>query len=575
MAELALDRLVDALHAHGNKVQANGRTKAKAQCPAHPDRTPSLSLTQIEGSVLVKCWAGCDNKDVVAALGLTLGDLYDERAERYRYDDGRTVHRSYVDGKKTFVQYGVKGKTIPQLYRAARIAEAVKARREVFLVEGEKDVHALESLGCVATTAPMGAANFHMVDVSPLKGARVLAIVDQDEAGAKWAAAVRSKLHGVAGSVTFYGPKEGKDAADHVAAGYTIGDLLPYEHPAETQESSAEEAADAVAEEYWVGRTVAGGSFVLDAPEIPPAIWGEGEAIGWAQGEALMICGPAGVGKTTLVVQLVAARMGIGPRQVLGMRVRPGSARTLYLAMDRPPQIARAMARLFTTDHRDALDEKLIVWKGPPPYDLAKRPETLLQMCEFAGADTVVIDSLKDAVLKLSDDEAGGGYNKARQRALVAGVEVIEQHHQRKAGGDNKKPSKLDDVYGSTWITAGAGSVFVLWGEPGDPVVELIHLKQPMEQVGPYMVLHDHKAGTSQIHHQADLLTMARYQRHVGLNARLAAAALFSTEKPTEAQIQKARRKLASLVDAGHLVMRDGHGQVPASYFLTEREGPE
>lgn len=343
--------------------------------------------------------------------------------------------------------------------------------------------------------------------------------------------------------------------------------------PSETRPSSDEEkAADAVAAEYWAGRTVAGGAFVLDAPELPPAIWGEGEAIGWAQGEALMICGPAGVGKTTLTVQLVAARLGIGPGDVLGMPVRRGARRVLYLALDRPPQISRAMARLFNAEHRRALDDNLIVWKGPPPYDLAKRPETLLQMCELADADTVIVDSLKDAVLKLSDDEAGGGYNKARQRALVAGVEIIEQHHQRKAGGDNRKPSKLDDVYGSTWITAGAGSVFVLWGEPGDPVVELIHLKQPMEPVGPYMILHDHKAGTSQIHHQADLLTMARYQGRVGLNARLVAAAMFSTEKPTEAQIQKARRKLASLVDAGHLVMRDGHGQVPASYFLAERE---
>ncbi len=32
---------------------------------------------------------------------------------------------------------------------------------------------------------------------------------------------------------------------------------------------------------------------------------------------------------------------------------------------------------------------------------------------------------------------------------------------------------------GSTWLTSGLGSVIVLDGEPGDPTVELRHLKQP------------------------------------------------------------------------------------------------
>jgi replicative DNA helicase len=332
-----------------------------------------------------------------------------------------------------------------------------------------------------------------------------------------------------------------------------------------TPDPTADDGSD-----YWVMRTVAGGPFVLDAPEIPPAVWGDGEALLWAAGESLMICGPAGVGKTTLAVQIVAARAGIGAPTVLGMPIRPGTRKVLYLAMDRPPQIARAMARLFEEEHRDALNERLIVWKGPPPHDLARRPDTLVDMCERADADTVIVDSLKDGVLKLSDDEAGGGYNKARQRALVAGVEVVELHHQRKAGGDNKKPSKIDDVYGSTWLTAGAGSVLILWGEPGDPVVELIHLKQPMETVGPMMVLHDPKTGRSEIHHQVDLVALIRQQRHLGMSVRLAASVMFGIDKPSASQMEKARRKINSLVEAGYLVAREGSGQLPTTYFLAE-----
>jgi putative DNA primase/helicase len=40
-----------------------------ARCPAHDDRTPSLSLADgHDGCLLVKCWAGCSAHDVLSAL---------------------------------------------------------------------------------------------------------------------------------------------------------------------------------------------------------------------------------------------------------------------------------------------------------------------------------------------------------------------------------------------------------------------------------------------------------------------------------------------------------------------------
>jgi replicative DNA helicase len=325
-------------------------------------------------------------------------------------------------------------------------------------------------------------------------------------------------------------------------------------------------------------RTAApGGAFILDAPSAPPALWGRNGEVAWAAGEALMVVGPPGVGKTTLVGQLVAGRLGIVTKEVLGLPVQPGERKTLYLAMDRPPQIARSLARLFGEEHRKVLDERLAVWKGPPPRDFARHPDLLAEMCEQYDADTVIVDSLKDAVRKLSDDESGGGYNTARQTALVSGVQVIELHHQRKAGGENKKPAKLDDVYGSVWLTGGAGSVILLWGEAGDPVVELIHLKQPAEPLGPWQVLHDHATGRSAIRHQADLLEMARYQGKTGLTPKAVAVALFTTDKPTPSQIEKARRKLNKLTDDGLMVRFGGasggrDGGAPASYHLAAED---
>jgi hypothetical protein len=38
-----------------------------ARCPAHDDRTPSLSIKEADGLVLVHCHAGCSQQAVIAA----------------------------------------------------------------------------------------------------------------------------------------------------------------------------------------------------------------------------------------------------------------------------------------------------------------------------------------------------------------------------------------------------------------------------------------------------------------------------------------------------------------------------
>lgn len=298
-----------------------------------------------------------------------------------------------------------------------------------------------------------------------------------------------------------------------------------------------------------------GGSFVLDIPDVPAAVWGAGNEVLWADGEALMVVGPQGTGKSTLGQQLTLGRCGFAEyAELLGYPITPGSTKTLYLAMDRPKQIARSFRRMVGAAWRDELDAKLVVWPGPPPVDIAKAPLTLLQLCLEAGADTVVVDSLKDAALGLAEDEAGAGYNRARQHVLAAGVQVLELHHQRKApqGPKQTKPT-ISDVYGSTWITSGSGSVILLEGAPGDPVVSFHHVKQPLDEVGPLQLLHDHDHGRTEVHHSVDLVVVARIKRRI--TAEEAAAMINSTAKPTAAQREKARRRLNQLTQAGLLVV--------------------
>lgn len=287
-------------------------------------------------------------------------------------------------------------------------------------------------------------------------------------------------------------------------------------------------------------------------------VWGEGPACLWATGEACTLVGGQGVGKTTLAAQLVHARLGLSDA-VLGLPVAPAARRVLYLAMDRPRQIARAMRRTFAEDRPDGL----VVWPGPPLADLAKHPETLLLLAEVAEADTVVVDSIKDAAVGLSDDEVGAGYNRARQRLLTAGVELLELHHTIKRTAGGGKPRELEDVYGSVWITAGAGSVLLLDGKPGDAVVRLHHLKQPADEVGPLQVLHDHDRGLSSIVGEVDLVEVARHRG--GITATAAATVLGSVD-PDRNTVERARRRLERLADRGLLTRSTGRPPTPTTY---------
>jgi hypothetical protein len=74
-------RILDRLD--GVKPTGTGRWIAK--CPAHPDRSPSLSIREADdGRVLLHDFGGCDTESVLIALGLTVGDLFAKPLGEFR-----------------------------------------------------------------------------------------------------------------------------------------------------------------------------------------------------------------------------------------------------------------------------------------------------------------------------------------------------------------------------------------------------------------------------------------------------------------------------------------------------------
>ena len=83
----AADRLLPRLDA----VRQRGAGQWTARCPAHEDRSPSLSITEKEDRLLVCCHAGCGAADVMSAVGLTAADLFDRDHDHIR--PGRPIKR--------------------------------------------------------------------------------------------------------------------------------------------------------------------------------------------------------------------------------------------------------------------------------------------------------------------------------------------------------------------------------------------------------------------------------------------------------------------------------------------------
>jgi hypothetical protein len=205
-------------------------------------------------------------------------------------------------------------------------------------------------------------------------------------------------------------------------------------------------------------RTFSIKEFLWLADASNDAIWGsQPDDILWASGEECIILGPISAGKTTLAQGLLRGLLGLDPL-FLGYPVEPNEGRVLYIAGDRWRQTLRAFRRIFTDRELELIERRLFVHKGPPPFDMGKQPMEFVEWVLNLGPELIVLDSQKDCAVALESGEAGSGYNKARQELLAEDVEILSLAHPRKARqGDPNANLRLDDLYGSTWVGAGAG----------------------------------------------------------------------------------------------------------------------
>lgn len=133
------------------------------------------------------------------------------------------------NGGKDVVQFGrladgswdtnaPKGPIVP--YRLPELL-AAQGASPVFIVEGEKDVETLETLGHLATTNPNGATSWHKDLNQFFAGLEVLIVPDADETGKKRIGMLCDHLAGIASSIKIvelpgleFREKHGEDITD-------------------------------------------------------------------------------------------------------------------------------------------------------------------------------------------------------------------------------------------------------------------------------------------------------------------------------------------------------------------------
>ena len=216
-----------------------------AKCPVHPDRRPSLALSERNGKLLAHCFAGCEQSAVIEALrdrGLwPEAEQRDTWIEwrpgvRYHADWGRIV-REYVyrdeNGRELYSVFRLEPKSFRQGYRSAsgkwiwrkhprqvpyRLPELLQAE-VCFVCEGEKDANILTEWGFAATCNAGGAGKW-CKDWGPyFKDKTMLILPDYDEAGLKHARQVAEMLREYARFLAIIPLPKGKDAFDYFDQG--------------------------------------------------------------------------------------------------------------------------------------------------------------------------------------------------------------------------------------------------------------------------------------------------------------------------------------------------------------------
>lgn len=478
-----INRVLDALDERGLNPKRHA-TGWAARCPAHEDRSPSLSISETEtGSVLVYCFAGCLTVDIINTLGLNFVDLFPPdptktpRPERdgrqvkaqYHYYSAegeilyRVVKYTYPDGRKTFRQQAWRnggfqqnlGDTERVLYNLPQIMRGIADRRTIWIVEGEKDAETLQWHGAIATCNPGGADNgtgnkFTTSMANSIEHADTIVIcIDNDQPGQRHGRYLFQKLSRPNRRITIFQPTRGKDITDHLTAGGNLSELellddtdnptgwadVTYElqdHEIELNENGWQflNIAEIIASDYTPPRPE-----ILQRNDGQPLLY---------SGRINSLFGESGSGKSWIALAATIAELN-------------NNHQIIYIDLeDHISGIIERLRQLGATDEQLTNQfNYLSPWAAADEIDL----EQLEHFISTTHTTLIVIDSVGEAMAlggtnPNADEEVARWYRTVPRRLANAGPAVLLTDHQPKntdvgplfAIGSQRKRAAIDGI---------------------------------------------------------------------------------------------------------------------------------
>ena len=396
-----LTNIQNTLTAHGKTVHRRGNT-LQAQCPAHPDRTPSLTINPgTTQPLILHCHAGCTTTDILTALHLTWNDISNPPQPAtnntppatYTYTDANwtPLYRIIRGPNKQFRQQHLtpngewangRNNITPILYNLPTILAAINEHDTIHIVEGEKDADTLTAHGEIATTNPGGAGNFTPLMADTLQHAtHVTIIADNDTAGHQHAEHVSRLLteRNIPHHITL--PTHGKDISEQIGQGHPPLQLQPYTpHTTPHTDSHGLELID------WT--TIHDRPDALTDGLIFPGRW-------------TALYAPAKAGKSTI---LLAISLDI-PR---GHDTNTAEPRTPTPVLYIDAEMGRVDLHERLTGHGITNPATLTNWHAtdlPQPFDTPQGAQQLHHTIQQHNIGCVIIDGLNGAVEGNENDD--------------------------------------------------------------------------------------------------------------------------------------------------------------------------
>lgn len=531
-----------------------------AKCPAHDDKRQSLSLSEGDGRILVKCFAGCSTETIVGQLGLTWKDLFDREITMpsvsslgesmnethfngvgwsgvnkskgkvhaiypYTDEEGRLLYENVRYHPKGFRQrrFDVSGQPVWNLegirrvpYRLPELIEAAKTGKDIFLSEGEKDADALRELGFTASSFKNWTEDFNQF----IQGSHVILCQDHDIPGITQANEAARIILRSAASVKILDmfqdrelpEKHGLDISDYIrscveAEGAEPDTLKERISLAVEYTPAWKDAAAARPDEYFRLRTAKQRMELAQFQPTPRQLFGDF----WFEGEVCILFADTNVGKSILAVQIAdAISRGVDPDESGTCKTTVAAQKVVYMDFE----LTEKQFQLRFSEKDEATGE----YSNPYPFhsnfcvadinpdtaDLggfAKFEDFLNNALETtivsSGAKVLIVDNL--TYLR---DETENARNALPLMKYLKGLKskyglsILALAHTPKR--DASKPIGRNDLQGSKMIVNFCDSAFAIGESAREP--GLRYLKQI-------------KARNTEIVYHAENVLMARIEK--------------------------------------------------------------